>query len=178
MIVEQRIGRQANVGEVGEEFEQRITGRRHQDFVTRLAQQSEYIGIGFAGAGGEKNALGINAFHRTGECSAPAIVLGDGGASLRQAAAFGPVLEGLRIGQRRKDRRLRVGEATNRGIRSREVEQLAAAAPVSFEGQGEAVWFEPPVCAGSEHAGLMLRCLRLASARNALVGLQPAVANT
>ncbi len=61
VIVDQRIGHQANVGEVGKEFEQRIAGRRYQDFVTGLAEQAEYVGVGFAGAGGEENALWIEA---------------------------------------------------------------------------------------------------------------------
>ena len=95
VIVEQRIGHQANVGEVGEKFEQRIARRRHQDFVARLRR-----------AGGkrrcrlrwcwrsERCAPGRGAPSRPAKPWPPAIIVADGCARLRQAPAFGAVFEG------------------------------------------------------------------------------------
>ena len=54
MVVNERVADEANVVNVGEKIEQRITRRRDQNFVAGIAEKAEEIGIGFAGAGGEE----------------------------------------------------------------------------------------------------------------------------
>jgi hypothetical protein len=99
------------------------------------------------------DALWIDAICRAAETSASSslrggeIIVADGGASLQQAAALGAVRQGAGMGQRGQDFLFRVAEAAVRRIRGREIEQPSAAAPVSFECQGEAVGFEAPICA-------------------------------
>ena len=60
VIVEQRIGNEANVGEVRQKFKERIAGRGNQNFVARFAQQPENVAVGFAGSRGEQDAFGID----------------------------------------------------------------------------------------------------------------------
>src|SRR5438045_2058190 len=59
MVVKKRVVHQANIVEVGQKLEQRIAGRRNQNFVIRIAEQAEEKRISLAGAGGEKDFLGI-----------------------------------------------------------------------------------------------------------------------
>ena len=57
VIVEQRVGNETNVGEVRQKFKERIAGRGNQNFVSRFAQQTENMAVGFAGSRGEQDAF-------------------------------------------------------------------------------------------------------------------------
>ena len=60
VIVEQRIRNQADVGKIGEKFEQRIAGRGNQNFIARFAQQPKNVAVSFAGSRGEQDVFRIN----------------------------------------------------------------------------------------------------------------------
>src|ERR1039457_5240066 len=59
VIVDERIRDEFDIGKIGEKLEQRITRLRHENLVVRIAEQTEDVGIGFAGAGGQSEPFGI-----------------------------------------------------------------------------------------------------------------------
>src|ERR1039458_102434 len=59
VIVNQWVRDEFDIGEIGEKFEQRIARLRHENLVVRIAEQTEDVGIGFAGAGGQNESFGI-----------------------------------------------------------------------------------------------------------------------
>src|SRR6266852_1828721 len=59
VIVEERIRNEFNVGEIGKKLEQGVTRLGYKNFVGGIAEQSEDVRVGFAGAGGQNQAFGI-----------------------------------------------------------------------------------------------------------------------
>ncbi len=74
----------------GEEIEQRVGRAGDQDFVARVGQQFEDERVGFAGAGGEENAAGVDA---------SGVIFGDCGASGREAGGGGLIAERAGVGE-------------------------------------------------------------------------------
>src|SRR5580700_9294458 len=60
VVVNQGIGNQLHVLQVGEKFKQRITGVGNENFVVGIAEQAEDIRVALAGAGGEDHGFGID----------------------------------------------------------------------------------------------------------------------
>ena len=147
VIVEERIWDELDVGEIGEEVEERIAWFGNEDFVTGIREEAEDVGIGFAGAGGENDAFGIKFEDTMGF----AIVMTDGLAGCEEAARLGIVDESLGI-----DESLEDGFGVGRnsgfgGIGDGEVEDWLAGLAEVVEGAGQAVWGELPVGASGEH---------------------------
>src|ERR1700686_1988919 len=59
VIVEQWIRNKFNVGEIGQKLEQRIARVRYKNLVAGIAEQTEDVRVGFAGACSQDQALGI-----------------------------------------------------------------------------------------------------------------------
>ena len=59
VVVDQRIGHEADIVQLGKEIEQRIAGLRDQQFISRIAEQAKNVGVAFAGAGREDQLFGI-----------------------------------------------------------------------------------------------------------------------
>ena len=59
VVVEQRIRNDLDVGKIGEKLEQRVAWFGHKDLVAGIREQAENVRVGFAGAGGQNQALGI-----------------------------------------------------------------------------------------------------------------------
>src|SRR5258708_24237943 len=66
VIVKERIAHQADVLNLRQKIEQRITWRRYQEFIARVAERSKDVGIRFAGAGREENVLRRNVLFAIG----------------------------------------------------------------------------------------------------------------
>src|ERR1700744_5029819 len=60
VVVKQRIGDEAYVLEPGQKIEERIAGLRNQHLIAGVRKQAEEVAVGFAGAGGEQDAPGID----------------------------------------------------------------------------------------------------------------------
>src|SRR5271163_4678561 len=54
VVVEERIGNELQVGQIGEKLEQRIARFGRQNLVSGIAEQAKNIRVCFAGAGGQK----------------------------------------------------------------------------------------------------------------------------
>ena len=107
---------------VGEVFEQRIGGARHQHLVARIGQQLEQVGVRLAGAGGEQNAAGI---HRA---AARRVIAGHRLAGGHGAGRRRLVDQHARIGEGRGDFR-RIAQPRARGIGFGEIQDARALAP-------------------------------------------------
>src|SRR6267378_5736639 len=59
VIVEQWIRNECNVGEIGQKLEERVARFRYKNLVGGIAEQTEDVRVGFAGAGGQNHAVGI-----------------------------------------------------------------------------------------------------------------------
>src|SRR5450432_787389 len=57
VVIEERVAGERYVVHVGEEIKQRIAGRRDQEFVARIAEQTEDERVCFAGAGCEEQIV-------------------------------------------------------------------------------------------------------------------------
>ena len=68
VIVEQWVGYEVHVLEVGEKLKQRIARFGHQNFIAGIAQQAKDVGIAFAGAGREHYRFRID-FKLPPDCS-------------------------------------------------------------------------------------------------------------
>src|SRR5260370_22101009 len=58
VIVEERIRNEFNVGEIGKKLEQGVTRLGHKNLIAGIAEQTEDVRVGFAGAGGQNQAFG------------------------------------------------------------------------------------------------------------------------
>src|ERR1700722_5334689 len=97
MIVEERVGNEFHVGQIGEKLKEWVTQFRYKDFIAWIAQQPEDIGISFAGAGSQNQAIGIQ-FENLVRLS---IVAANGLARRKQAARLRLVAHRIGIRQRR-----------------------------------------------------------------------------
>src|SRR6266404_2639983 len=59
VIVEQRIRNEFNVAEIGQKLEQRVARLGYKNLVAGIAEQTKDVRVGFAGACGQDQALGI-----------------------------------------------------------------------------------------------------------------------
>ena len=84
-----------DIGEIGEKFEERIAGLGDENFVSGIAEQAEDVGVGFAGAGGQKQAIGVEIENAVGV----AIVAADGLASAEETARLRVVARGVGVGE-------------------------------------------------------------------------------
>src|SRR5580692_8921454 len=82
VIVDQRIRNELDIGEIGEKFKERVTRLGDENLITRVTQQTEDIGVGFARAGGQDDPLGIE----IEDAMCLAIVATNGTASFEQSA--------------------------------------------------------------------------------------------
>ena len=63
VIVQQRIRNEFDVAEIGKKFEQRIAWFGDKNLVARITEQTENVGISFAGAGRQNQAVRIEMIH-------------------------------------------------------------------------------------------------------------------
>src|ERR1019366_446254 len=95
VIVDERVRDEFDIGEIGEKFEQRIARLRHENLVVRIAEQTEDVGIGFAGAGGQNESFGIEIENAVRLVIVPT----NGVASFEQASRLRVVTDGVGIHQ-------------------------------------------------------------------------------
>ena len=120
VIEEEREGAEPNVGEVGEVVEEGIGGMGDEDLIAGVAEQTKEVGVGLAGAGGQKELVGRDAG------AVPGIVVGDGFSGGGCAAGVGVVAQGGGAGKAGK---VEVGaelEAGGGGVGDGEVEEGVA----------------------------------------------------
>src|SRR5208282_1128800 len=147
VIVEQRIRHEFNVSKIGEKLEQRITRLRYKNLVSGIAEQTEDIRISFAGAGGQKQALGVEIENLV----RLAIVAAHGLARPEQTARLRFVMHRIRIRQR-GEHDFRIGADASLGrVRHREIQNCLSRSARFFDRAGKSVRAEPPVCAVGEH---------------------------
>ena len=116
MIVEERIGDEAHVVQLGQKIEQGVAGLPDQHLIARIAEQAEEEAVAFAGTGGEKDLIGID-----GNCVVT-IILADGLARGAQTLGIRLVLERGRVVERRQNRRSIVGKAATGRVGDGQVE--------------------------------------------------------
>src|SRR5580658_1369747 len=63
MVIEQRIRNELDIREIGKNLEQRVARFGNKNLVARIAEQTENVGITFAGAGRQNQALRIKIVH-------------------------------------------------------------------------------------------------------------------
>ncbi len=145
VVIDEGIADEFDVVEIGEEVKERVAGTGNEDFVAGIAEETEEIRVGFAGAGGDEE-IGWQDI-----CAKGLVVGGDGFAGGSEALRRGFVEKtGGRL-KRRKDGGCVVGEATVGGIGNGEVEERAGGAAMFSQRLSEAIFGEVPAGAGSEH---------------------------
>src|SRR5208337_4492706 len=119
----------------------------YKNLVPDIAQQAEYIRIGFAGAGGQNQALGIEIEHLV----RLAIVAAHGLSRPKQTTGLRVVMHPFRIRQCGKHN-FRIGQDSGFSrIRDCEVQNLPSRSPRLFDCQRERVRTKPPICTLREH---------------------------
>ena len=151
MIVKERVANEADVVDVGEKIEKRITRARNQDFVAGIAEKTKNVGVGFAGARGEEE------IGRRNICVILAIVSGDGFAGQQETLRGGFITERRRSVERGENCRFVIGEAAFGGIGHGEIEKRALAPPMFGESEGEAILGEIPIGTSGEHGGVIVQ---------------------
>src|ERR1019366_9217501 len=147
VIVKQWIRNELNVGEIGEKLEQRIARFGYKDLVGGIAEQAEDVRVGFAGAGGQNQALGIEIENLV----RLAIVAAHGLARSEQTPGLGVVMHRFRIRQC-GEHDFRIGtDASFRRVRDSEIQNFLSRSPRFLDRARESVRTEPPVCAVGEH---------------------------
>src|SRR5258706_12307214 len=152
-IIEKWIGNELTVGKIGEKFKQRVAGRGNEYFVAGIAQQSKNMAVAFAGPGCEDDAFRIDALSRRSKSYSPMVVTGDSFARLAEPFAFRQISERPRIGQRRENSLLGIGNPAFGGIRDGQVQQLFARAAMRVKRLCEPILIQTPFCARGEHEG-------------------------
>src|ERR1700694_4809236 len=95
VIIELWIRNEFNIGEIGQKLEQRIARLGEKNFVTGIAEQTENVRVGLAGAGSQNQALGLEIdFVRF------TIVATHGLARSEQSPRLGIVMHCFRVRQR------------------------------------------------------------------------------
>ncbi len=145
MVVEQTIGQQLYVLNIGKEIEQRIARRGHQDFVARIAKHAKDEGVGFAGARREHDVLDgdVRSMLR--------IIFRDRSPSRRQALRIRMVLQGVRMAERIENGLAVIEKTSFCGIRDSQIDQRAPGGAMPGEGFAQAIGCEIPFCALSKH---------------------------
>jgi hypothetical protein len=128
------VGFQMDVLKAGEKIEEGVAGFGEEEFVARVAEEAEGVGVGFAGAGGEKDGFGIDGglvvveivagdFLAGGEGAFGLRVVGEGGGILKCGEDGGGIVVEIALG----------------GIRGGEVEEGSAVGAEFVEGDGEGI---------------------------------------
>lgn len=146
MGVFEGVGDELDVLEAGEKFEEGIAGLGEEEFITGITEQTEDVGVGFAGAGGKEEGFGINDGLVVVE-----VVAGDFAAGGEDAFGLRVVLQGGGIVEGGEDGAGVILKAALGGIGSGEVEDGDAGGAEFVEGDGEAIARERPIGAGGEH---------------------------
>jgi hypothetical protein len=163
-VVAQRVGREGDALERGEKIEQRVARPRDQELVAGVGQQLEEEAVGFAGRGGQKQALGVD-----GE-AAPAVVVSDGGACFGEAARGRRVGEGARIGEGGGERG-RVVEIGGGRVALGEIEELLTTCPALVDGAGDPILLGAPVETARERRRLVSAQIEPSGIGTTLVGV-------
>jgi hypothetical protein len=133
-VVTERILADANGLERGEEFEQRIRWARREDFVAGIAEQLEQVRVGFAGAGGEQNLVGMAGDEIT--CPTLRVVIRNDFARGRESSGRGMVVEGAGIGKCGENFVSGVTESGMGRVGFGEVDDLRARCTLLFQQSG------------------------------------------
>ena len=148
MSVGEGIGHEADILETGEKFEEGVAGLGKEKFIAGIREEAEGVRVGFAGAGGEKDGIGVD-----GGLVIIEIVAGHFAAGGERPFGLRIVDEGGGILERSENDRGIVVEAALRGIRGGEIEEGSAGGAELFEGDREGIVGEGPVGASGEHEG-------------------------
>ena len=149
MIINQLIGRQFHVLQVSQEFKQRITRSRHQNFIARIRQQAHDVRITFAGAGGQHYGVGIH-LGRVRPC---AVIAGDCRSRTQQPSRLGIVIKRTWITQRLKDRLRVVSESGAGRIRQRQIKHLTSRGQHFSLRLGKGIRLQSPIRAAGKSIG-------------------------
>lgn len=142
------VGLQVDILKTGEKFEEGIAGLGKEELIARIREKAEGVGVGFAGAGGEKDGIGVD-----GGLVIIEIVAGHFAAGGESAFRLRIVDEGGGILECGKNGQGIVVEAALSGIGGGEIEEGRAGGAKFVEGDGEGVAGERPVGACGEHEG-------------------------
>ncbi len=150
VVVNQLVGHQLYVLNVSEKRKERIAGLRHQHLVSGIAQQTEAVGVGLAGADGKNDPL------RRKRDAPPGVIGGHGLARRKNSLGGGLVFQCPRMLQRAQNALTLKVQPHGGGIGCRQVQQPAPAvyfhAPRMLHGKRVAVGGEVPLGSAGKHA--------------------------
>ena len=110
VVINQRVGNEFDVLQIGEKIEKRITGLGDENFISRTCEEAKNKRVCFAGAGGQEQFFRIDGF------AVIAIVGGDSFARSEQPFRLRIILERVGIFQRVENSGRIVGQACACGI--------------------------------------------------------------
>ena len=139
VVVDERHRFDAHIVQHSQKVEERIAGLGNKNFAARVAKQPEKKAISLAGAGGQRDLLGLERNAMAG------IVIADGLAGAQQAARLRIVVECLGVRERRKKLGI-IGKAAAGGVRGRQVGNRFARLGAQPVRPRQPAFFRVPVC--------------------------------